>query len=324
MRNKLIFFFGLLAILLPGLALAEYTDRVVAVVNDDVITLSELNHEGRVFFQRVLAQAPADESEAALGQVRREVLNHMIDNLLVVQKAAEMNIAVTDQEVDVALQQILARNNTSIERFRADIESMGVSEAEYRANLRKQMLRSRVVSYEVQSKVVVTDDRAREYHEKVLGSENGDGYRLLQMGFVWGPEPVPEEVRQQAAVRAARVREKAMAGESFVELARTFSELPSAADGGDIGLFSRDELGGAMREAILALAPGDISPVVETDSGYQFFKLLYVKEGDSVQRAGYEKVKSDIQSLLGQQAMEEQFDRWVKDLRRQAYIKDLL
>ena len=132
-------------------------DRVVAVVNNDVITLSELEKAGREFFERIKVQAPAAEVDKALEKARDEVLSKLVDKFIVQQQAEKLSITVTDQEVDTALDQILARNNATIEDFKKELAAMKISEQEYRGNLRGQIVQSKLISYEVRSRIVIIE-----------------------------------------------------------------------------------------------------------------------------------------------------------------------
>ena len=132
------------------------------------------------------------------------------------------------------------------------------------------------------------------------------------------------DTKEAAEENAKEIRARVLDGESFMELAKAFSNLPSARDGGDIGLFEKDEMAAYMKDVILAMHPGEISPIVETGNAYQFFKLLSVNEGDIVVKAPYESVREEIRDVLYRQKMEEQYNLWVKSLREEAYIKILL
>lgn len=304
-------------------------DRVVAVVNDDVITLSELEKTGRTFFERIKTKAPPSEVERALEKARQEVLASLIDKMLVRQVAEKLNISVNESEIDRAIDQILARNNATIEDFRQELVSIGATEQEYRDNLRDQILQSKIVSYEVRSRIVIVEENIKEYYQKEYTLEKGEGgYYILQMGFTWRNAVTLEgagfDTKEEARKKAEEIRARILNGESFTELAKANSNLPSAEDGGDIGLLQKDEMAAYMKDVILAMKPGEISPIIETGNTYQFFKLLSLREGDLVVKAPYETVREEIRDILYQQEMEEQFKTWVKSLREEAYIKILL
>lgn len=302
-----------------------YVDRIVAVVNDDVITLSELESTGRQLFERIRTKAPADEVEAALKKARGEVLSGMIDNMIVRQKAKELSITVDEKEIDMAISQMLARVNATPEDFKKELASMNISMQQYRDNMRDEILKSKLIGYEVSSRVVITDEDIKRYYDKDFSLGKGkDGYYILQMGFSWKKSGMTGDgpsLKEAARKKAEEIRGRVLAGESFKDLARSFSDLPSAADGGDIGVFTKDEMGADMKDTILAMHPGDVSPIIATDDNFQFFKLLSVREGDVITKAPFEKVKDEIRDLLYRQEMEKQYNAWVKSLRDQAYIK---
>jgi peptidyl-prolyl cis-trans isomerase SurA len=304
-------------------------DRVVAVVNDDVITLAELEKAGKEFFERIKAQAPANERERALEKARAEVLSSLIDKFIVRQQAEKLSITVAEKELDAAIDQILVRNNATIKDFRGELAEMNISEPEYRDNLRDQILKSKLIGYEVRSRIVIIEEDIQTYYQKEYTLEKGEGgYYILQMGFTWRNTVVLEkagfDTKEAARAKAEEVRLKVVAGESFRELAKAYSNLPSAADGGDIGLFKKDEMAPYMKDVIMAMLPGEISPIVETGNAFQFFKLLSTREGDIVVKAPYESVREEIRNILYRQEMEEQYEIWVKSLREKAYIKILL
>ncbi len=304
-------------------------DRVVAVVNNDVITLSELDRTGREFFARIKDKAPETEMDRALEKAREEVLSSLIDKTIVRQQAEHLSITVTEEEIDTAVDQIMARNNATIEDFSRELASMNIPEQEYRDNIRDQILQSKLINYEVRSRIVIIEDDIKEYYQKEYTQEKGEsGYHILQMGFTWRNTVTLEEAgfdtKEEAREKAEEIRKRVLDGESFKGLAQSYSNLPSAADGGDIGLFKKEEMSEDMKDVILKMQPGEISAIIETGRAFQIFKLLSVRDGDLVVKAPYEAVREEIRDILYRQEMEEQYKSWVKSLREEAYIKILL
>lgn len=304
-------------------------DRVVAVVNDEVITLSELERQGQEYFARVKARAPEGEMDLALEKVRKEVLSGLIDRAIVRQQAEKLSINVAEEEIDAAVDQIMARNNATLDEFRRELASMHISEQQYRDNIRDQILRSKLINYEVRSRIVIVEDDIRKYYEQEYTQEKEEsGYHILQMGFTWRNTITLEEAgfdtREAAKAKAEEIHAKVLEGESFKSLAHTFSNFPSAADGGDIGIFAKDEMAHYMKDVILQMKPGEVSPIIENGNAFQFFKLLSVREGDIIEKAPYESVKDEIRDILYREEMEQQYNNWIKSLREEAYIKILL
>jgi peptidyl-prolyl cis-trans isomerase SurA len=311
----------LLPLLSPSFLAAKIIDRVVAEVNDDVITLSELNEEGKEILQRINDQAPADQVEEALKRARKEVLARMIDRKITVQMAEKMNITATEPEIDSAIQSIIAQNKTTEQIFKKELAALGISETAYRNSIREQILQSKLLGYEVNSKIVVTEEKAREYYKNTyMRNIEKDGYYLLQIGFIWdGSSP-----REAALERAREAWVRAMAGEKFTSLARAVSELPSAYNGGDIGVVKALEMAPEMQKTVTALRPGEISAIVETAATAFFFKLLAVNREGKILSAPFESVREDIFDILRQEEHEKLYNKWVQKLRGEAYIKELL
>jgi peptidyl-prolyl cis-trans isomerase SurA len=319
----------ILTLVLPGNSRAELIDRVVAVVNDDVVTMSEVNEEGEGFFQKITEQAPASELSEALRRAREEVLDGLIDKKLIAQEAAKQKVAVTDAEIEAALQQMITSNDMSPDQFRDQLSNMGMSEDVYRNNLRNQILQSKLLNYEVRSKIVITDDMILDYYDTHYTQHvDQGGYYLLQMGFVWKKDPknpakIDAASKLEARKKAERVHSLGESGQDFSSLAKKFSELPSAADGGNIGTFQKEEMAEYMSSVVTSLVPGQVSQIVETPDGYQFFKLLSSQEGGIVFQAPYESAKEEIKKTLHEIKLKEEFDSWVKKIKEASYIKKM-
>lgn len=321
------FLFGLVIMISP--IQAEVVDRVVAEVNDDLITLSEVEDAARGMLQRVALEVPAQDRLKAIGQVRQEVLRNLIDKKLIQQEAEKRQVQVSEAEVDEAFEQVLRANNMSRQDLLEELKQNGVDEATYRDNLRTQLYQNQLINRDVRSKIVVTEETILDYYDTSYTKHIKEGsYYLLQIGIGWGEtegleqdQTVIAEQKQAAAQKAERVHKLARSGQDFRELARKFSDLPSAPEGGDIGVFEEEEMASYMRNAVTSLNPGEVSPIVETPVGFQFFKLLSSKEGGIVMQAPYESVKEEIRERLYREALQQEFENWIKDIRQRAYIK---
>jgi len=308
---------------------ADVVDRVVAIVNDEVITLSEVNEEGKIPLQRVAENAPPAQLADALREVRQQIIEKLIEKKILLQEAEKAKISVTDEEVDAAFQRILEGNKITREKFQNELASLGMDEAQYRENLKSQVLSSKLVNLEIRSKVIIPEDRIIDYYDTHYTQRVGEGgYYLLQIGVSWdsAPDGGSEAVaRSKAAARkkAEEIRQLAVDGQDFRELARTRSDLPSAVDGGDIGILNENDMSTEMQNIVSRTKAGEISPIIETSSGYQFFKLLSSQEGQIITKVPYESVKDEIHEILYQQEMEGRFARWMAEKKSKAYIKIL-
>ena len=316
-------------VLLASPIQAEVVDRVVAEVNDDLITLSEIEDAARGMLKRVALEVPAQDRLEAINQVRQEVLQNLIDKKLIEQEAEKQQIVVSEAEVDEAFEQVLRANNISRQDLLEELKQNGLDEATYRNNLRTQIYQTQLVNRDVRSKIVITEEVILDYYDTRYTKHIKEGsYYLLQIGIGWGEtegleqDPSASDEQKQAAFqKAERVHKLARSGQDFGELARKFSDLPSASEGGDIGVFEEEEMASYMRNAVTSLNPGEVSPIIETPVGYQFFKLLSSKEGGIVMQTPYDSVKEDIREQLYREALQKDFKNWIDDIRQRAYIR---
>lgn len=314
---------------------AEVVDKVVAIVNDDIITLSELETEVEGVYQKIAETTPAAEREKAMIEAREQILDTLIDKRLISQKAKAMKVSVTPEEITDAMEQVLQRSNLTKDELLAKLAVSGVDETMYRETLRTQVLQNKLISSEVRSKIVVTDQMVRAFYD----SENGTptqtdtsvgSYHLQQIGTSWqnpeGKEQTEAETeakKADAKIRIDTVHRLAKDGEDFGELASKYSDLPSAADQGELGTFSATELADYMLSAVSSLKPGDISEIVETPAGFQFFKLLETTAEQSAVPDDFSRNKEEIKKRLYEQEIKKAYSEWAKKLKDDAYIQKL-
>ena len=330
-KRAVLLFSLLLIFFLAGNSTAQVVDRVVAVVNDEVILLSDFESTGKAYFEKVRDSTPEASREEALRNARDQVLNAMIEDMLISQQAKKEKISVSDDDVKKSYEQILKRSGLTESQFMEKMHESGLTKEEYGKKLRTQILQDKLISSDVRSKVIITDTMVKEYydsHSKDQAVTKG-GYALLQMGFSWGQTPESKKSapnlyadKMDAKRRAEHAHQLAKEGQDFGELAKKLSNLPSAADGGDIGVFKEDDMSADMREAVIHLKPGEISDIIETPAGFQFFKLIADKGGVDPQ-SSYESVKDKIRDILYKQQLKTEFDAWVKEIKEQSYIRKM-
>lgn len=311
---------------IPVSGFSELIDRSVAIVNSEIITLSEVNELGQPLYQKAAEEVPPERLPEIMEQIRTNVIEKLIDKKLMLQEAAKIQISVTDEEVSAALQRIIDSNNLTPAAFNEELQSIGMTEAMYREDLKGQILRSKLVNYEVRSKVIIPEEKIIDYYDVHYTDQVGEGgYYILQIGTTWkaAEQETKELARTSARKKIEKVHTLAKEGGDFQALARQYSDLPSADDGGDIGIFQEKEMATFMRRAVSNLKPGEISEIVEAPSGFQFFKLLSRQEGQIITKVPYDSVKEEIREKLQQQEMQSLYEQWMKNIREKAYIKIL-
>lgn len=324
--------FTIFSILFSTIAMAQLIDRVVAVVNDTVITLTELDEFGAEYLDRVRKNTPKESLDQELLKTREKLLDVLIKQRLITQKAAEAGVQVSESEFENAYKKNLESLKLSHEELLKKLDESGLTEEVYRKNMRSQFLRDKLVLYEVRSKIIVTNEMIEDYYNKEYAKESvGGGYYLLQMGFSWkstyGTQQSSntiEDDKAQARMRAEEARQAVLDGAEFNLVAKEKSDLPSAAEGGDLGLFQEDEMAQYMREAILPLKAGELSPILVTSDNFQFFKLLSSKEGEIIHSAPLFSVEDEIRKKLYEKKFQKEFQEWVEKIKKDSYVKKML
>ncbi len=298
------------------------TNAIVAVVNDDIITLHDVIREAQPAIGE--AEKKGAVNDAARSQIRRTALDHLIEKKLTAQKIKELNIRVSEEEIRQAIEDVRKQNNIpSQEALIAALAGQGLSFDQYRAQLQEQIEKLRLVSMEVRSKVQVGETEMRDYYAANLAKyTEEESYRARHIFFKTGEKATQDEIKRSKATALA-VLADAKGGKDFAELAKKFSEDPAARkDGGDLGSFKKGDMQPELEKAILSLKPGEISDLVTTPIGFHIIKLESRVAGTV---KPFESVKADIEEIIYRKKSEERFSQWAKDLRGKASveIKDL-
>ncbi len=304
---------------------AQLLDRVVAVVNEDVITLTELDSESQEYLE-MMSQKSTTVSPQELELARDKILTKLINQRLIGQEADKANIKISEKEFERTYAENLRKLGFNREEFLDQLQQSGINEEKYKGELRSKLLRDKLVLYEVRSKIVITEEMISEYYNTEYTGEIAEGgYYILQMGFKWDQDGSGATKTQEEALgRAKSARERVENGADFGTIARQESDLPSAVDGGDLGVFQEDEMAQYMRDAILPLKVGEVSEIIETPIGYQFFKLLSTQKGDIVQQVPYDTVKEEIRKKLFEKKFAEEYKAWVEKIKKGSYVKKML
>ena len=291
----------------------EVLDRVVAVVNNDAITLGEL--------EEAMAAARADARQRPPGneeQVRREFLNRFIETRLQLQEAEREKIVVDEVEIDEELlDRIKKTSMKDLEEFKVALKSQGISYESVRKRLRESIKLSKVVRRKVTIRVSVTDaeiDRFLDENREKL--ETGLGYYARHILIV--PDGTNDSAWEAARIRTEVVRGQLREGADFAELARKFSADATAKDGGDLGTLKRGELSQEIEGRILALTPGQVSEPYRSDLGYHIFRL---ESKDALEGEGLTRAKQQIREILFRQKYEARLDAWLREIRERAVIE---
>ncbi|MCB9542061.1 MAG: peptidylprolyl isomerase [Myxococcales bacterium] len=298
-------------------AAAEIIDRVVAVVDDEVVTLSELEDAARP----LLAQVEAVSDPVTRTQLRdrqlRAALDALIGKMLVAQEANRRNLGVEHADVEAHIERVRARQGWTEDQLRLYLSGQGLSLAEFRAEIRENLLRQRVIGAVLGTKIRIGESDLRDYYKEKLTRSNTE-YEVEAAHIVLG---VPDNATpaEEAAVRqqASELMQRARAGEKFSDLARRYSQGPGAAEGGYLGTIRRGSIDGSIEQAIFALAPGEVGGPVRSPFGYHVVTVLDRKK---LPPEPYETVKEDLRRELHDKRLEEELGKWIEELKKKSFV----
>jgi peptidyl-prolyl cis-trans isomerase SurA len=263
----------LLPLLVPSQAPAQrisLVDRIVAVVNKEVITLSELNEAigtAERQLRRQETQAPPREV------LERQLLERLILDKAQLQLARDTGIRVDDTQLDRAVQRIAEQNNLTLAAFRAALERDGVPFEAFRQDLRDQIMLTRLREREVDDKIQVSDTEIDLFLEE-SGAQNADRaeYNLAHI-LVRVPDQASPERIETARAKAAKARAEAASGD-FRAAAASYSDAPDALQGGSLGWRTADRLPELFAGAVTKMNPGQVSDVLKSSAGFHVLKLI--------------------------------------------------
>ncbi len=312
-----------LLLLLPSTAFsAELIDRIVAVVNKDVILLSELAETLEVVQEYELRGLENEERDAAELALKTKVLDTLIGQELMDQAMEGADVNVADRDVDNAIADIARQNSITVERVLEEVAKQGLDEVSYRAELKDQLRQFRFMEMTIRGRINVTEADVRNRWQQVRGDDvtAGTSWRLQRLLLSWGATAADEE---KAAIRdeGARLLETLRGGADFAEAARGRSDDASTkAAGGDAGVLKPSDLSPAFRDALAAVEVG--TPVlVETPMGVF---LLRVAEAVDTSEEEFRKVWPELRRELEGEAMDRELELWTAEERRKAHVEILL
>ncbi|MDR2838166.1 MAG: peptidylprolyl isomerase [Azonexus sp.] len=274
----LVSFFGLLAAVSAPVAAASLVDgdRIVAIVDNEVITKNELDSRLAAALSQLKKQGTPLPPQ---GELERQMLERLIMERVQLQYARDTGLKPDDAQLDQALGRIAANNNMSMEQFRKAVEADGLEFARFREEIRNEMTVARLREREVDSKLVISDGEIDNYLASQAASGGNEEYQVAHI-LLRAPESASPEQLQKLRERAEQALGRAQAGENFAQLSATYSDAPDALQGGSLGWRSRDRLPSLYAETIANLQPGQVSPLLRSSAGFHIVKLLDKRGGN--------------------------------------------
>jgi peptidyl-prolyl cis-trans isomerase SurA len=313
----------LLAWVAQGLAphaQAEPVNRVVAVVNNEVITSYELSKK----IKEATGFTPEDlmkRDERAFPEVRKQILELMINEKITEAKIRELNIKVSQKQIDESVENVKRENRLTQEELRSRLQGEGLTWEKYLDRMKRELERQQLIHTEVRSKILISEERIKRYYEENKDRYTTDAKVRLASIFLVSKNPKDRKEIESLVSRGEEILKRLQKGESFADLAKKYSEGPGADEGGDLGFFSSSKLEPELRKIVEALKPGGLSDLIVRSNGVQILKLVS-KEG-GVEKP-LEEVQDAIFSALYREEVNARYTTWIRELREKAYVQILL
>ncbi len=315
----------LLAVLLVVPVRAEIIEQVLVKVNGDILTKTEFEQrQVAILRSRPELANVSPESDAlqrAVAEVTPQLILEAVDELLLVQRGRELGMALGDEQFKTIVENIKKQNNLEDEeRFGAALKQEGMTLADLRRNLERQMFVSQVQQRDIADKISVTEDESKAYYEAHRNEFTTPSQVTLREILVEVPVAgagINVGQDDDARAEAEAIRARLLAGEPFARLAGEVSDAPSKANGGLIGPVSHDELAAALQELVDRMKVGELAEVIRTPRGYQILKL---EARTDTQIRTFEQARDDIGNRVGDQKIAGERLKYLDRLRTQATI----
>lgn len=290
-------------------------DRVVANVNGDIILLSDIRSK-MAFIRNLQAKAGVRPQP---GMTERTVLQTIVDEKVLERYAKEKEIKVEDSEIDKTIEGIKTRNGLDDKAFLAGLEAQGLTLEKFRKTIETQILTQRITGMEVTG-VMVTEEDARHYYEKHKREYLKPGRVRASHILLLANESSGASQFQGARKKIDWLKDEILAGADFAEMARKFSQDPSASEGGDLGWFTRGEMLAAFEDVAFSLDAGEVGGPVQTGYGFHLIKVMDKEEAEALP---FSELADKITARLKNEAYQKKRMALVDRLRDQAYIEIL-
>jgi peptidyl-prolyl cis-trans isomerase SurA len=317
---KRIHIFIVVFFILPISLSAQVVNRIVAVINGEMICLSELQKWSSLYTREVDRSNPTMSENEKLKAAQEKILDQLINQKLLDQEAKRLKIEVSKKEIDQAIEDVQKRNSFSRRELLNALKHEGLTLDTYREQIAQEIKKVRLVEYEIKSKLNITEDAIKDYYIKNMAKpEIREGVRIQQI-FLAIPQQANEEKIVEVKALGKGILSSLEKGEDFGMLAQQFSQDPSAQAGGDLGFFKKGELLPILEETVYRLKEGEVSPLIQSQAGFHIVRVLEKREGD-VKLDGWMKSRDQIKSILYQKESERMFEQWLKNLREKAFIE---
>ena len=297
---------------------AKIVEKIVAIVNGDIITLTELREISVPYLEKMKLKFSLENDEEQIEEIEKRILDQLIDEKLVKQEADRLEIVVDDKEVDIAVRDVMSKNNIAKDQFEQVLLEEGLTFEDYRKQLKDQMQKMRLLDQEIKSKIQITEKEVEKYYKENMDDYNTPPEVRIQQILLIIPSEASEQEINQIREKANGILQKIKEGEDFTNMVKLYSQDATAATGGVMGAFRQGELLPGLNKVAFSLEVGEVSPVIQTSRGFHIIRVLDKRERQKMTK---EEKWNEIENFLYNQKFEDEFKQWVKKIRKRSFVK---
>ncbi len=308
------------------------TDKI-AVVNGSVIRKNKFDSELKQFRQRAKGQKV---SEAQIGEIKKKILEKLIDNELLYQESQNKGIKVNEEKVSMRLASVKQKFPSPTE-FEKALKEMNVSESDIKSKIERGIAIQELIDSQVTDKIVVSEEETKEFYDShkeffkepeqvkashiLIMTSDPKGSAKKAGAKKDDAKKDEEKKKAEAKKKIEMIQKKVKKDEDFAALAKEFSECPSSNNGGDLGFFKRGQMVKPFEDVAFALKPNEISDIVETRFGYH---LIKVTEKKTEKITVYDDAKEKISKHLKQEKTQAKVKEYIESIRKSAKIETFI
>jgi peptidyl-prolyl cis-trans isomerase SurA len=292
-------------------------NRVAATVNGEVVTLQELEQRAGDEWRRANTSPPGPERDRAVALALRHAFDGVVAEKLFHSQAVALQLEVTDEQVNAAIEDIKKRNNADDKMLDQMLSEQNMTRATFREQIRGQLESYNVLSAKVRSKVKLTDDDVKNYYQKHPGEFAGEPELHVRHILIPLAEDAAPMELGRAMMLGEKARERLAGGEPFADVAKAMSKGPGAAEGGDLGWLRRGTMQRSLEEVVFALKDGEVSKLVRAGPGLHLFKVEERRTGGG---RTFEQAKDEIRDRLSMEQTQAYREQYLGELKRDAVI----
>ena len=298
----------------------QLVDGIAAIVNDDIITITEVRETMQPETEQLARQYSGLSLDQQVQASFKRTLTGLVDVQLQLARARQMNLRVSEEDVNQQINALKKQNDVADEQFLQLLKTRGLSLEMYKKQVAESLLITKVVNAEVRSRLTVLDTELQEaYRAKQQQYQVAGGQTVSHILFLFPPYAT-EQDEERLRAKAESVLQQLRNGGEFTALARQYSDGPSSETGGLLGTFKPGELLPGFEEAAAQLQPGQISDVVRTRIGFHIIRL---EARQAASMRPFAEVQEDLKSEILRDKTERKYQEWLESLRQQAYVKIL-